>query len=66
MAAQLSGTANKKPLCKVGKNCREGKLNFVVKIDELNSGSIVVEGKEYCRNILIFADGTVKKREGAF
>jgi len=38
----------------------------VAKIDELNFGSIVVEGKKYRRDILIFADGTVKKRKGSF
>jgi len=38
----------------------------VAKIDELTFGSIVVEGKKYRRDILIFADGTVKKRKGGF
>jgi hypothetical protein len=38
----------------------------VVKIDELTFGSIVVEGKKYRRDVLIFADGTVKKRKGGF
>ena len=36
------------------------------KIDGLTFGSIVVEGKKYCRDVLIFADGTVKKRKGGF
>jgi hypothetical protein len=31
----------------------------VAKIDKLTFGSIVVEGKKYRRNILIFTDGTV-------
>jgi len=35
----------------------------VAKIDELAFGSIVVEGKKYRRDILIFADGTVKKQK---
>jgi hypothetical protein len=38
----------------------------VAKIDELDFGSIVVEGKKYRRDILILADGTVKKRKGGF
>jgi hypothetical protein len=36
----------------------------VAKIDEFTFGSIVVEGKKYRRDVLIFADGTVKKRKG--
>jgi hypothetical protein len=35
----------------------------VAKIDELIFGSIVVEGKKYRRDVLIFTDGTVKKRK---
>jgi len=38
----------------------------VAKIDELIFGSIIVEGKKYRRDVLIFADGTVKKRKGGF
>lgn len=38
----------------------------MAKIDELIFGSIVVEGKKYRRDILIFADGTVKKRKSGF
>ena len=38
----------------------------MVKIDELTFGSIVVEGKKYRRDILIFTDGTIKKRKGGF
>ncbi len=39
----------------------------MVKIDELTLGSIVVVGKKYRRDVLIFAgDGTVKKRKGGF
>ncbi|NWF77371.1 MAG: hypothetical protein HXY36_02055 [Chloroflexi bacterium] len=37
----------------------------MARIDELTFGSIVVEGKKYRRDILIFADGTVKKRKGS-
>ena len=39
-------------------------LDFVARIDELTFGSVVVEGKRYRRDILISADGTVKKRKG--
>ena len=38
----------------------------MAKIDELIFGSIVVKGKKYRRDILLFADGTVKKRKGGF
>jgi hypothetical protein len=38
----------------------------VAKIDGLTFGSIVVEGKKYHRDVLIFANGTVKKRKGGF
>jgi hypothetical protein len=38
----------------------------VAKIDELTFGSMIVEGKKYSRDVLIFADGTVKKRKGGF
>ena len=38
----------------------------MAKIDELTFGSIVVEGKRYRRDVLIFADGTAKKRKGGF
>jgi hypothetical protein len=38
----------------------------VAKIDELTFGSIIVEGKKYGRDILIFADGMVTKRGGGF
>jgi hypothetical protein len=35
----------------------------VAKIDELTFGSIVFEAEKHRRNVLIFADGTVKKRK---
>ena len=38
----------------------------MAKIDELNFGSIVIESKKYSRDILIFVDGTVRKRKGGF
>ena len=38
----------------------------MAKIDELTFGSIIVEGKKYRRDVLIFDDGTVKKRKGGF
>ena len=37
----------------------------MAKIDELTFGSIVVEGKKYRRDVLLFADGTVKRRKAA-
>ena len=38
----------------------------IAKIDNFSFGSIVVEGKKYSRDVLIFGDGTVKKRKGGF
>lgn len=38
----------------------------MTRIDELTFGSLIVEGKKYRRDILIFADGMVKKRKGGF
>lgn len=38
----------------------------MAKIDKLSFGSIIIEGKKYRRDVLIFADGTVKKRKGGF
>lgn len=38
----------------------------MAKIDELAFGSIIVEGKKYRRDVLIFAHGTAKKRKGGF
>ena len=38
----------------------------MVKLDELNFGSIVVESRKYRRDILIFADGMIKKQKGGF
>ncbi len=35
----------------------------MAKINELTFGSIVVEGKKYHRDVLIFADGMVKRRK---
>jgi len=36
----------------------------MAKVDELRFGSIIIEGRKYHRDVLIFADGTVKKRKG--
>jgi hypothetical protein len=38
----------------------------VANIDELSFGSIVVGGKEYSKDALVFAGGKVKKRKGGF
>jgi hypothetical protein len=66
MAGLQSGMANKKPIYKVRGKSEGRSLDFVAKIDGLTFGSIVVEGSKYRRDILIFADGTVKKRKGGF
>jgi hypothetical protein len=41
-------------------------VNYVAKVDKFSFGFIVIEGKKYHRDVLIFADGTVKKRKGGF
>ena len=33
-------------------------------IDKFSFGCIVIDGKKYSRDVLIFADGTVRKRKG--
>lgn len=38
----------------------------MAKIEKFSFGSIVIEGKKYRRDVLIFADGTVKRRRGGF
>jgi hypothetical protein len=38
----------------------------MAKVDKLSFGSIIIDGKKYSRDVLIFADGTVKKRRGGF
>lgn len=35
----------------------------MAKIDELTFGSLVVEGKRYRRDVLIFSDGMVKRQK---
>ena len=36
----------------------------MAKIDKLSFGSIVIDGKKHHKDVLIFADGTVKRRKG--
>ena len=38
----------------------------MVKVDKFSFGCIIINGKKYFRDVLIFADGTVKKRKGGF
>ena len=38
----------------------------MAKIEKFSFGSIVIESKKYRRDVLIFADGTVKRRRGGF
>ena len=38
----------------------------MAKINELTFGSIIVEGKKYRRDVLLFADGMVKKRKASY
>ena len=44
----------------------EKELNFMAKIDRFSFGSIIINGKKYFRDVLILADGTVKRRKGGF
>jgi len=38
----------------------------MARIDKFGYGSIVINGKKFSRDVLILADGTVKKRKGGF
>ena len=38
----------------------------MAKIDKFSFGSIIIDGKKYSRDVLILADGMVKKRKGGF
>jgi len=38
----------------------------MTKVDKLSFGSIIIDGKKFSRHVLIFGDGTVKKRKGGF
>ncbi len=38
----------------------------MAKVDELSFGSLVIDGKKYSQDVLIFTDATVKKRKGGF
>ena len=38
----------------------------MAKVDKLSFGSIIINGKKFRRDVLIFSDGTVKKRKGGF
>ena len=38
----------------------------MAKVDKLSFGSIIIDGKKFSRDVLIFSDGTVKKRKGGF
>jgi hypothetical protein len=50
---------------RAARESEEGGLNFVAKIYEFTFDSILVEGKKHRRDILILADGTVKKRKAS-
>ena len=38
----------------------------MVKVDSFSFGSIVVDGKKYGHDVLLFPDGSVKERKGGF
>ena len=38
----------------------------MAKVDSFSFGSIVIDGKKYGRDILVFPDGTVRQRKGGF
>ena len=38
----------------------------MARIDKLSFGSIIIDGKKFSRDVLIFSDGTVKKRKSGF
>ena len=45
---------------------KEGEGYILVKVESLSFGSIIVGGKKYRRDLILFPDGTVKKRKGSF
>ncbi|HUV53409.1 MAG TPA: hypothetical protein VMW64_10110 [Dehalococcoidia bacterium] len=38
----------------------------MAKIDSISFGSIVVDGKNYRRDVFLFPDGSMKQRKGGF
>ena len=38
----------------------------MAKVDSFSFGRIVIDGKKYGRDVLVFPDGTVSQREGGF
>ena len=38
----------------------------MAKVDSFSFGSIVIDGKKYGRDVLVFPDGTVRQRKGGF
>ena len=55
-----------RPRTKLKSLSEERRQDFVARIDKLSYGSIVINGKKHMRDVLIFADGTVRKRKGSF
>ena len=38
----------------------------MVKVDKLRFGSIIIDGKKFSRDVLVFSDSIVKRRKGGF
>lgn len=55
-----------RPQAKLKSFLEERGVNSMAKIDKFSFGSIVIDGKKYSRDVLILADGTVRKRKGGF
>jgi hypothetical protein len=38
-------------------------MAFMARVDDFRFGSVVIDGKKYSRDVLIFVDGTARKRK---
>jgi len=55
-----------RPQAKLKSFSEERGVNSMAKIDKFSFGSIAIDGKKYSRDVLLFANGMVKKRKGGF
>ncbi len=55
-----------RPQAKLKSFLEKREVNSMAKIDKFSFGSIIIDGKKYSRDVLILADGTVRKRKGGF
>ncbi|GAH96517.1 unnamed protein product [marine sediment metagenome] len=55
-----------RPQAKLKSFSEESGVTSMAKIDKFSFGSIIIDGKKYSRDVLIFANGMIKKRKGGF